>query len=82
MKKFEKADFEETNILRRWLCAGRNLGGMIVSNIDDARTNRVLYSKKLHTNDEEYSEAAEAWNTRKPMERIVQQLENKKGGAE
>lgn len=48
MKKFEKADFEETNILRRWLCAGRNLGGMIVSNIDDARTNRVLYSKKLH----------------------------------
>lgn len=47
MKKFEKADFEETNILRRWLCAGRNLGGMIVSNIDDARANRVLYSKKL-----------------------------------
>lgn len=30
----------------------------------DARSNRILYSAKLHKNDAEYIEAAEAWNRR------------------
>ena len=41
----------------------------------EARTNRVLYDAKKHLNDEEYEEAAEAWNTRKPMQNIVERLE-------
>ncbi|WP_411337209.1 Lar family restriction alleviation protein [Ruminococcus gauvreauii] len=40
----------------------------------DTRTNRILYSAKIHKNDSEYVKAAKAWNTRKPMERIVKQL--------
>ena len=42
----------------------------------EARTNRVLYDAKKHPNDEEYDEAAAAWNQRKPMERILERLEN------
>lgn len=41
----------------------------------EARTNRILYDAKKHSNDEEYEEAAEAWNTRKPMQNIVERLE-------
>lgn len=40
----------------------------------EARTGRILYNSQKHPNDEEYDEAANAWNTRKPMERIVEQL--------
>lgn len=43
----------------------------------EARTNMVLYDAKKHPNDEEYDEAAVAWNQRKPMERIVERLKNK-----
>ena len=43
----------------------------------DARSNRVLYSANIHRNDSEYTEATEAWNTRKPMERIVEQINNR-----
>ena len=42
----------------------------------EARTNRVLYNAKKHPNDEEYGEAVEAWNTRKPVERILERLED------
>ena len=42
----------------------------------EARTNRVLYNKQKHGEDGEYKEASEVWNTRKPMERIVERLED------
>ena len=35
----------------------------------------VLYDARIHANDEEYYEAEKAWNTRKPLERIVERLE-------
>lgn len=41
----------------------------------EARTNRVLYDANKHPNDEEYDEAAAAWNQRKPMEKILERLE-------
>ena len=41
----------------------------------EARTNRVLYDANKHPNDEEYDEAAAAWNHRKPMERILERLQ-------
>ena len=44
----------------------------------EARTRRMLYDAKKHPNDEEYNEAAAAWNQRKPMERIVEELKNLK----
>ena len=47
----------------------------------EARTNRVLYNAKKHPNDEEYEEAAEAWNTRKPVERILERLEDARTGS-
>lgn len=43
----------------------------------EARTNRILYDKKKHDIDGEYDEAAKAWNTRIPMEKIVEQLQEK-----
>ena len=43
----------------------------------EARTNRVLYDANKHPNDEEYDEAAAAWNQRKPMERILERLKEK-----
>ena len=43
----------------------------------EARTNRVIYNAVKHPNDEEYIEAAEAWNTRKPVEMILERLEEK-----
>lgn len=42
----------------------------------EARTNRVLYDAKKHPNGEEYDEALKAWNTRKPLERVIEKLEN------
>lgn len=48
----------------------------------EARTNRILYDARKHPNDEEYVEAAKAWNTRKPIERIVEKLEEEKGDVE
>ena len=39
----------------------------------------VLYDARIHANDEEYYEAAKAWNTRKPLERIVERLGETKG---
>ena len=44
----------------------------------EARTNRVLFDAKKHPNDEEYEEAARAWNTRIPMQNIVERLEEEK----
>ena len=41
----------------------------------EARSNRVLYNAKVHQNDGEYIEAAEAWNRREPIDKIVEQLE-------
>lgn len=41
----------------------------------EARTNRVLYDNQKYKNDSEYDEAAVAWNTRKPVERVLEQLE-------
>ena len=43
----------------------------------EARTNRILYDKKKYDIDGEYDEAAKAWNTRIPMEKIVEQLQEK-----
>ncbi len=40
----------------------------------EARTNRVLYNKEKHGVDGEYDEAAAAWNTRKPMNKVAEQL--------
>lgn len=40
----------------------------------EARTARILYDARKHPNDEEYTEAAKAWNTRKPLEQIVERL--------
>lgn len=44
----------------------------------EARTNRVLYNAEIHKNDSEYEEAAKYWNTRKPMQEIVERLEEKR----
>lgn len=44
----------------------------------EARTNRVLYNAEKHKNDSEYEESAKAWNTRKPMQEIVERLEDAK----
>lgn len=41
----------------------------------EARTNRVLYNAKKHPNGEEYYEAQKTWNTRKPLERVIERLE-------
>lgn len=41
----------------------------------EARTNRVLYNSVKHPNDEEYMEAAEAWNRRAPLDHIIERLE-------
>lgn len=41
----------------------------------EARTNRVLYDARKHHNDSEYDEAAEAWNSRKPVEDVLERLE-------
>ena len=43
----------------------------------EARTNRVLYDARKHHNDSEYDEAAEAWNSRKPVEDVLKRLEKK-----
>ena len=43
-----------------------------------ASCSTVLYDARIHPNDEEYYEAAKAWNTRKPIERIVERLEEVK----
>ena len=42
----------------------------------EARTNRVLYNSKKHPNDEEYDEALKSWNTRKPMDDILERLQD------
>lgn len=44
----------------------------------EARTNRVLYNAKIHKNDSEYDEVAITWNTRKPMQEIVERLEERR----
>ena len=41
----------------------------------DARTNRVLYNAKSHPNDEEYQQAANAWNRRAEPENKALTLE-------
>ena len=41
----------------------------------EARTNRVLYNAKKHPNGEEYDEAQKTWNTRKPLECVIERLE-------
>jgi Lar family restriction alleviation protein len=43
-----------------------------------ASCSTVLYDARIHPNDEEYYEAAKAWNTRNPMERIVERLREMK----
>lgn len=40
-----------------------------------AQTTKIYYSAEFHKLDEEYALAEKAWNTRKPMERIVERLE-------
>ena len=40
----------------------------------EARSNRVLYDSRKHQNDSEYDEAAASWNTRKPVEKILERL--------
>lgn len=42
------------------------------------RTSAVLYNKQEHGECGEYKEASEKWNTRKPMDRIVERLEAEK----
>ena len=41
-----------------------------------AQTSKIYYSAEFHKLDEEYALVEKAWNTRKPMERIVEQLED------
>lgn len=43
-----------------------------------ASCRKVLYDARIHADDEEYCEAAKDWNTRKPMEKIVERLEGMK----
>ena len=38
----------------------------------EARTNRVLYDAKKHPNDEEYEEALKVWNTRTPVDKVIE----------
>ena len=45
----------------------------------EARTNRILYNAKKHPNDEEYIEATKAWNTRKPVQDVLERLEDLRG---
>ena len=40
-----------------------------------AQTLRIYYSAEFHKLDEEYDESQKAWNTRKPVERILERLE-------
>ena len=40
-----------------------------------ASTKKIEYNARIHKNDSEYDEAKQLWNTRKPMERIVEKLE-------
>ena len=40
-----------------------------------AQTSKIYYSAEFHKLDEEYALVEKAWNTRKPMERIVEKLE-------
>ena len=40
-----------------------------------ASTKKIEYNARIHKNDSEYDEAKQLWNTRKPMERIVERLE-------
>lgn len=40
-----------------------------------AKTDAILFDARKHPNDEEYDEAAEAWNTRKPVEAVLERLE-------
>lgn len=42
-----------------------------------AQTTKIYYSAEFHKLDEEYALAEKAWNTRKPMERIVERLKLK-----
>ena len=35
----------------------------------------MLYDNQKYKNDSEYDEAAVAWNTRKPVERVLERLE-------
>lgn len=41
----------------------------------EARTARILYNARKHQNDSEYDEAAAAWNTRKPVDAVLNRLE-------
>lgn len=50
-------------------------GVVVRCKVCEARTNMVLYDAKKHPNDEEYDEALKAWNTRKPLERVIERLE-------
>ena len=47
----------------------------LIMRIDD-----ILYSNEAETYEEARNQAIEQWNTRKPMERIIGKLEDKKWG--
>lgn len=40
------------------------------------QTKKIYYSAELHKLDEEYALAEKAWNNRKPLERVIEKLEN------
>ena len=42
-----------------------------------AQTSKIYYSAEFHKLDEEYVLVEKAWNTRKPMQEIVERLEEK-----
>lgn len=47
----------------------------------EARTGRILYDAQKHPNDKEYDEAAVLWNTRKPVDAVLEHLEEEKQNA-
>ena len=40
-----------------------------------AKTAGILFDARKHSNDEEYDEAAALWNTRKPVDDVLERLE-------
>lgn len=47
-----------------------------------AKTAGILFDAGKHQSDEEYDEAAEAWNNRKPVEDVLERLEEFREEAE
>ena len=64
----------------RWRLSERNKDGytdsvFIRCNNCYASTKKIEFDASIHKNDSEYEEAEKAWNTRIPMQNIVERLE-------